>query len=104
MAVGDTWTDAPMLALAAQAYAPAHARAALSSAGPRLMRGSYGFGLRDAAAAHLGHAPGECEVCRRPPHPPAVEALLIALAAREQGRAGKIGAAWSMSRRLRRRA
>jgi hydroxymethylpyrimidine pyrophosphatase-like HAD family hydrolase/adenine/guanine phosphoribosyltransferase-like PRPP-binding protein len=103
LAVGDTENDATMLALAERAFAPSHARAALAGAtGVTFTRGAYGFGARDAAAAYLGHAPGGCPVCARDPHPPAVDALLAALGARERDRWGKLRAAATIARALRR--
>jgi hydroxymethylpyrimidine pyrophosphatase-like HAD family hydrolase len=103
LAVGDTENDATMLALAQRAFAPAHARAAFGAQpGVTFTRGAYGFGLYDAAHDHLGHAPGGCAICAHEPYPPAVDALLTALGARERDRAGKLRAAVAMADALRR--
>jgi hypothetical protein len=88
LAVGDTAEDIPLAALAARAYAPAHARVALRHNGFSVMRRPYQSGLAQAVQQLLGHPPGGCEVCRVPNPTPERRTLLALLAAQERGRLG----------------
>jgi hydroxymethylpyrimidine pyrophosphatase-like HAD family hydrolase len=93
LAVGDTASDLPMLALAEQAYAPANAAQAIRDSGVQVLRRPYADGVADAVARVLGHRPGGCAVCR-PASPSADTRLLLTiLDAPHAGRAGLPAAA-----------
>jgi haloacid dehalogenase-like hydrolase len=87
-AAGDTAADVAMFAAAEHAYAPANA-AAEARARARVMRASYGAGLRAAVTAHLGHRAGRCAECRAPAPSPRARVLDAALAGLDGGRARK---------------
>jgi hypothetical protein len=85
-AVGDTATDRPLLALAAQAFAPAHSRAALAGAAT-ITRGAYQRGFAEAVGSLIGHAPGDCPDCRPSPQSRERRLLLGLLGVGERGTA-----------------
>ncbi len=76
-AVGDTSTDLPLVRLAREPFAPAHAAAALGEE-CTITRSPYQRGFAEAVAALIGHAPGTCSLCRLPP-PRSERSLLLAL-------------------------
>lgn len=85
LAVGDTVSDLPMLALAERAFAPASADAHVRAAGVPLVRRPYQAGLAEAVGRLLGHRPGGCPVCRAPEVSRRTRLLLDLLSAREAG-------------------
>jgi hydroxymethylpyrimidine pyrophosphatase-like HAD family hydrolase len=98
-AAGDTASDVAMFAVAAHAYAPANAAAEVHGHA-RVMRASYGAGLRAAVAAHLGHRPGRCKDCRAPAASPRARVLDAALAGLDGGRARKASQALAFAAAL----
>ncbi len=66
LAVGDSWTDIPLLSLASQAFAPAHAALNMDQADFQITGKPYQRGLEQAVAVYLGHIPGACPVCKQP--------------------------------------
>ncbi|HLG74066.1 MAG TPA: HAD hydrolase family protein [Chloroflexota bacterium] len=90
LAVGDSVSDLPMLALARLAYATGNASRAVTAGGVRRTRQPFQAGLAEAAAALLGHPPGRCAVCRPPRMPKSARLLLTALAAQDTQGAGSV--------------
>jgi phosphoserine phosphatase len=86
-AVGDTGADAPMLALAARPFVPAHATGAVRASG-RVTRHPYQAGLCEAVGELLGHPPGSCAECRVADAGDSRRLLLALLALREGGMRG----------------
>lgn len=84
LAVGDSPSDRPMLELARLAVCPANASPELDSCARRT-RGSHQRGLAQAVQMLIGHAPGRCKLCRRPPASPRSSLLLDVLDARAGG-------------------
>jgi hypothetical protein len=91
-----------MAADAARAYAPGHADGSLRDSGFEVMRRPYQAGLAQAVAREIGHAPGECDVCRPEATTPEREILLAALAIQERGTAGMPLRAMKLAARMRR--
>jgi hypothetical protein len=102
LAVGDTVSDAPMLALASAAFVPAHASQAATTTGARRVRRPYQAGLHLAVAELLGHVPGSCPRCGVPPLTPDCDLLVDLLSVVEDGRRGvalrAVGLAWKLRR------
>ena len=100
LAVGDTTSDTPMLALASAAFVPAHAAPAATRAGGRRVERPYQAGLSCAVRELLGHKPGSCPHCRVPPPTPERDLLLDLLSIAEDGRRGlaltALGLAWKL--------
>jgi hydroxymethylpyrimidine pyrophosphatase-like HAD family hydrolase len=88
LAVGDTESDLPMLALARHAYAPANASASVRAAGVTVLRSSYAAGVAAAVGRVLGHPPGRCPTCAIARHTPETRLVLALLAAQESGARG----------------
>ncbi len=88
LAVGDTASDAPMLALARAAFVPSHAAAQATATGARRVRRPYQAGLSLAVADLLGHRPGGCACCRVPQQTAERELLLDLFSIAEDGRRG----------------
>jgi hydroxymethylpyrimidine pyrophosphatase-like HAD family hydrolase len=88
LAVGDTASDGPMLALAQAAFVPAHAAQAATRTGARRVRRPYQAGLHLAVGELLGHPPGSCPRCHVPSPTPAGDLLLDLLSAPESGSRG----------------
>lgn len=65
-AVGDTRSDAPMLALAQSSYVPAHAEPEAAASATRRVGSPYQRGLGLAVTELIGHRPGACPVCALP--------------------------------------
>jgi hydroxymethylpyrimidine pyrophosphatase-like HAD family hydrolase len=101
LAVGDTASDAPMLALAQAAFVPAHAAPAATKTGARRVRRPYQAGLHLAVGELLGHPPGGCPRCQVPPPTPAGDLLLDLLSAPESGPRGLPLRAVRLVRKLR---
>jgi hydroxymethylpyrimidine pyrophosphatase-like HAD family hydrolase/adenine/guanine phosphoribosyltransferase-like PRPP-binding protein len=93
LAVGDTESDLPMLALARHAYAPGNATAGVRASAVTVVRPAYAAGLAHAVGRLLGHPPGGCSVCGQNRHDPAARVLLTLLGAQEAGRRGVAPAA-----------
>ena len=87
LAVGDSVSDLPMLALAERALAPANADAAVRSAGIEVLHDPYQAGLADGVARLIGHPPGACPLCRAPALPARTKLVLDVLSAQERGKA-----------------
>lgn len=85
-AVGDTLEDLPMLRLAEQAAAPAHAAAVLQHFGVNTLSRPYQAGLSQAVERLVGHRPGGCPVCREPLLSSDSKLLLHLFAIQESGR------------------
>lgn len=85
LAVGDTASDAPMLALAEAAFAPAHAAPGVTGAGVRRVRRPYQAGLHLAVGELLGHPPGGCPRCQVPPSTWSGDLLVDLISAPENG-------------------
>jgi hydroxymethylpyrimidine pyrophosphatase-like HAD family hydrolase len=100
LAVGDTVSDLPMFALAAQAFAPANAGSEVRSAGVTVLRRPYQSGLALAASHLLGHPPGRCPTCRGPRLSPEAHLLLTVLAAQETGTWGIVRQAFLLAARI----
>jgi hydroxymethylpyrimidine pyrophosphatase-like HAD family hydrolase len=100
LVVGDTVSDLPVLEMARIAAAPANAQAALPAAGVRLARLPYQAGLAEAASWLLGHAPGNCPVCRFPPLPPEANILLTVLGGFDHGSLGRLRQTLLLAARL----
>lgn len=90
LAIGDTVTDLPMLALARFACVPGNAGSDLHLPDIQVMRGQYQAGAAQAASLLLGHRPGRCSICRAPRLPAGASLLFTALAAQDTGRWGKL--------------
>ena len=86
-AVGDTAEDAPMLALAERAFAPAHAPRELRGVA-QMTRLPYQAGFDEAVGELLGHPPGTCFECRVPDDDERRRLLLALLGLREGGLRG----------------
>jgi hydroxymethylpyrimidine pyrophosphatase-like HAD family hydrolase len=86
LAVGDSVSDLPMLALAERALAPANADAAVRGAGVEILSKPYQAGLAQGVARLIGHPPGGCELCRAPALPARTKFVVDVLSAREQGK------------------
>lgn len=93
LAVGDSGSDLPMLALAARPFAPANADAALRAhagrARIRVTRRPYQSGLVAAVSSLLGHRPQRCSDCAPPALSADARLLLTVLAAHDGGKWGK---------------
>ena len=63
LAVGDTASDAVMLAMASRAVVPAHADSSAKAAAHRVSPHPYQRGLADAVGELIGHEPGGCASC-----------------------------------------
>ena len=97
-AVGDTESDAPMLALASHPAVPAHAPATLGSQATWRASRPYQAGFAQAVDAFLGHRMSrsdsgrlgrhDCPQCELAPLTRDREALLLLLSAGEAGRQG----------------
>jgi hypothetical protein len=90
LAVGDTVSDLPMLALAAIRLAPGNADRAVRAAGVTVLKRSYQRGLALAAGHQLGHAPGSCPICRAPHLSPETRLFLSILDAQQAGTWGMV--------------
>jgi hydroxymethylpyrimidine pyrophosphatase-like HAD family hydrolase len=88
LAVGDTASDAPMLALGRAALVPAHAPAEALASGAGRLRRSYQAGLSLAVEELLGHRPGGCARCRAAPETPRRQLLVDLLSMAEAGARG----------------
>jgi hydroxymethylpyrimidine pyrophosphatase-like HAD family hydrolase len=102
LAVGDTASDAPMLALSAAAYVPAHASPEATASGAARLRRAYQTGLSLAVAELLGHPPGDCAHCRVAPQTSERQLLLDLFSIAEAGRRGLAGGALRCAARSRR--
>ena len=102
LAVGDTGTDAPMLALAHAAFVPAHAGAEATAAGAARCRRPYQAGLSLAVAELLGHRPGGCAHCRLAPQTAERQLLLDLFSIAEDGPRGLALGALRLATRSRR--
>jgi 3-deoxy-D-manno-octulosonate 8-phosphate phosphatase KdsC-like HAD superfamily phosphatase len=85
LAVGDSVSDLPMLAVAERALAPANADAAVRGAGVEVLSKPYQAGLAQGVARLIGHPPGRCELCRARALPARTKFVLDVLSAREEG-------------------
>jgi hypothetical protein len=85
LAVGDSVSDLPMLAVAERALAPANADAAVRGAGVEVLSKPYQAGLAQGVARLIGHPPGGCALCRAPALAPRTKFVLDVLSAREEG-------------------
>ncbi len=83
LAVGDTRTDLPVLAMAERAVAPRHAAADLRDHGVHIASRPYQSGLEEAVAGLLGHRPGRCRTCALPAPSRDARLLLRVLAGHE---------------------
>jgi hydroxymethylpyrimidine pyrophosphatase-like HAD family hydrolase/adenine/guanine phosphoribosyltransferase-like PRPP-binding protein len=90
MAVGDTASDSPMLALAAAAFVPAHAASEAMTSGAVRLRRPYQVGLASAVGRLLGHRPGGCEECRLGPQTPERNMMLDLFSIAEAGPRGLV--------------
>ncbi|HWE10033.1 MAG TPA: hypothetical protein VG325_11800 [Solirubrobacteraceae bacterium] len=99
LAVGDTASDVPMLALGDAAYVPAHAAAAATASGAVRLRRPYQAGLALAVAHVLGHRPGDCPRCRVAPGTAERGLLLDLLSVAEDGSRGLAVAATRLAAR-----
>jgi hydroxymethylpyrimidine pyrophosphatase-like HAD family hydrolase len=100
LAVGDTASDLPMLALARRSFAPANAQAELRGDVQRLRR-TYQSGLLEAVRRELGHSARRCPACRRPrPSSPESGVLLTVLAALDGGGRNRVARAGALALRL----
>jgi hypothetical protein len=88
LAVGDTASDAPMLALGDAALVPAHAPAEALASGALRLRRSYQAGLSLAVEQLLGHRPGRCARCRIAPEAPRRRLLIDLFSIPEAGPRG----------------
>jgi hydroxymethylpyrimidine pyrophosphatase-like HAD family hydrolase len=102
LAVGDTASDAPMLALGAAAYVPAHAAPEATASGAARLRRPYQAGLSLAVAELLGHPPGDCARCRVAPQTSERQLLLDLFSIAEAGPRGLAAAALRFAARSRR--
>lgn len=102
LAVGDTASDGPMLALAAHPWGPANSEPAIHSTGARVARQPYQAGLAQAVASLIGHSPGKCERCRAPESDAAASFVLAALAAQDVHAWEKLLGIWVLADRARR--
>ena len=99
-AVGDTFEDLPMLRMAEQCAAPAHASPVLGPLGVDICTRSYQTGMAQAVARFIGHVPGECPVCQEPHLSSNSKLLLGLLAVQEDGKAGMLLHALRLATRL----
>ncbi len=83
LAVGDTHSDIPMLALADLAFAPANGDRAVREWGAKMSSSPYQRGLAAAVEALVSHAPGACALCRGPRLSAEGRILMEALAAQD---------------------
>ncbi|WP_406398301.1 HAD hydrolase family protein [Streptomyces sp. NBC_00879] len=88
LAVGDSFTDIPMLRSAEMGCAPRNADRAVRAAGLPVLRRPCQAGLAEAVERLLGHRPGHCPACRAPRLAPDDRALTALLAVPEAGRVG----------------
>ncbi|WP_405804694.1 HAD hydrolase family protein [Streptomyces sp. NBC_00210] len=88
LAVGDSFTDIPMLRSAQAGYAPSNADRAVRAAGIEVLRRPCQAGLAEAVGRLLGHRPGHCPACRPPRLAPDDRAMTALLAVPESGRSG----------------
>ena len=89
-AIGDTAADLPMLRLATSPFAPANADHAFRREGIPVMDRPYQAGIIQAVTRFLGHRPGGCPDCRAPNLNGDAYLLLIALAAQDARKWGKL--------------
>lgn len=101
LAVGDTASDTPMLALASAAFVPAHAAPAVTAAGGRRVERPYQAGLYRAVGELLGHEPGTCRCCRVSPPTRQRDLLLDLLSIAEGGRGRLVRTALGLAWKLR---
>jgi hydroxymethylpyrimidine pyrophosphatase-like HAD family hydrolase len=101
-AVGDTFSDIPMFALAAMAFAPAHADDQVRHSGVEILKRPYQSGLALAAGRLLGHPPCGCRICHETPQAPDTRLFLDILAAQESGTLGIVKRALHLAIRIRR--
>jgi hydroxymethylpyrimidine pyrophosphatase-like HAD family hydrolase len=99
LAVGDTASDAPMLALGRAALAPAHAPAETLASGAGRLRRSYQAGLSLAVEELLGHRPGGCARCRVAPEAPRRQLLIDLFSMAEAGPRGLPARVFRFARR-----
>jgi HAD superfamily hydrolase (TIGR01484 family) len=105
LAVGDSASDLPMLALAERKFAPANATAELRALpGLRVTRAPYQAGLASAVGSLLGHRPGRCELCRPPRFSTDTQLLMLVLAAQDASRWSKLRHGLALARLARRAA
>jgi len=90
LAVGDTESDLPMLALARMTAAPANADQRLRDAGVPIMAGDCQQGLARAVGKLVGHAPGGCSLCAAGHLDRESKLLLAVLSAQSEVRWGKL--------------
>jgi hypothetical protein len=95
LAVGDSVSDLPMLALARLALAPANADPHVRRGSVEVLKRPYQTGLALAVARLIGHPPGTCALCRVPVLPARTKLLLGVLSAQERG---GVGIATSLAR------
>jgi hydroxymethylpyrimidine pyrophosphatase-like HAD family hydrolase len=88
LAVGDTSSDAPMLALGEAALVPAQAPAEALASGALRLRRSYQAGLSLAVEQLIGHRPGRCACCRIAPEAPRRRLLIDLFSIAEAGPRG----------------
>jgi hydroxymethylpyrimidine pyrophosphatase-like HAD family hydrolase len=103
LAVGDSLSDLPMLALAQIAYAPADCNPRLRAHGVNIARQPGALGLVAGASKLLGHAPGRCSTCRVPKLSSDAHVMLTALGALDGGRWPKIWRTFELASLLVRR-
>lgn len=104
LAVGDSSSDLPMLALAERAFAPSNAGRMVREAGAKITRAPYQAGLAAAVGALIGHRPGSCERCRPPELSLDSRLFMHVLAAHDAGRWGKLRHGLALARLARKAA
>jgi len=105
LAVGDSTSDLPMLALADRAFAPGNATGSVRDAtGVRVTRAPYQAGLAAAVGGLIGHRPGGCELCRAPQLSLDAQLFMRVLAAQDAGRWSKLRHGLALTRLVRRAA
>ncbi|MFN8052395.1 MAG: hypothetical protein U0Q22_13195 [Acidimicrobiales bacterium] len=87
LAVGDSPTDAPLLALGELSLVPAHADPSCLVGRARAVDASYQAGLAEAVGRRIGHAPGACPRCAPPAGNDRRSSLLL-ISVREAGDRG----------------
>jgi len=98
LAVGDTASDRPMLALGRTAFVPAHASAEAMASNAARLRRPYQAGLSLAVAELLGHRPGGCARCRVAPETPERRLLIDVFSIAEDGSRGLVPGALRFAR------
>lgn len=89
-AIGDSYSDLPLLAEALAGYAPANADRAMFESGTRIMKSSHQSGLAEAVTDFLGHDPRACAECREPALTRDARILLTAFSAGGANRSRKV--------------